>query len=123
MLWIGVHPCIHLLRLLNDLLNQRKYYLEYHVGKSSTKIKNKTLGDIKIKGIGGEEDTFKNNKNIWSVIQGRNVRPEKLSHQARKVKLIEWKVSFGFHYYQAVGSTGTILLKCFARNTWECRNK
>lgn len=47
--------------------------MEYHASKSSTKIKGKTLGHIKIKGGGGEEETFKNIERKWSVIQGRRV--------------------------------------------------
>lgn len=43
--------------------------MENYVGKSSTKIKDKTLGDINVKGVGGEEEAFKNNKKKWSVIQ------------------------------------------------------
>lgn len=65
-------PVFYSLRLLNKLLNQ-KYYVEYHASKSSTKIKGKTLGHIKIKGGGGEEETFKNIERKWSVIQGRRV--------------------------------------------------
>lgn len=41
---------------------------------------------------------------------------QKLSGQVRKVRLIEWKKSFGFGYYQGIGNTGTILLKYY---TWK----
>lgn len=55
--------------------------MKCYVGKSRTKTKNTVLGDIKIKGVSGEE-TFKNNEETWSVIQSRNVskvvRSEKL---------------------------------------------
>lgn len=39
----------------------------------NTKIRDKTLGDIKIKGVSGEEETLKNNEKKRPVTQGRKV--------------------------------------------------